>query len=260
MKEQEVLEEKKITHAGGLTAILISFLVILIILITGCETAFYLDYDWYMKEYQKQKVQQVVHISDDDLLRVTKYMMSYLRGDKEKLSIVTTVNGKTHDFFNEVERSHMADVRKIFVSCLSIRRYAVSMILLLIIVSSLFRRAPWRKIAGTFLVMTGIFVLLAAGIVIWFCQDFHRGFMAFHKIFFAFDTEKTWLLDRATSNMINILPEGFFLDMAVRASVFIGVYFVIAIVLAVIAKTLTRLHDRAIYRASKKPHTREDIV
>ena len=38
-----------------------------------------------------------------------------LIGKEEKLSVVTTVEGKEQDFFNERDRLHMRDVRNLFL-------------------------------------------------------------------------------------------------------------------------------------------------
>lgn len=51
----------------------------------------------------------------DHVMYVTEHMMNYLIGKEEKLSVVTTVEGKEQDFFNERDRLHMRDVRNLFL-------------------------------------------------------------------------------------------------------------------------------------------------
>ena len=50
--------------------------------------------------------------------------------------------------------------------------------------------------------------------------DFTRVFTVFHEIFFS---QGNWMFDPRESRMINMLPEGFFSDCALRiASTFVG--------------------------------------
>lgn len=51
----------------------------------------------------------------DHVMYVTEHMMNYLIGKEEKLSVVTMVEGKEQDFFNERDRLHMRDVRNLFL-------------------------------------------------------------------------------------------------------------------------------------------------
>lgn len=64
-----------------------------------------------------------------DIMKVTKFMMSYLRGNEKKLSIETEVEGNIQDFFNEKDRLHMADVQGLFLGGLAIRRGAIIVLL-----------------------------------------------------------------------------------------------------------------------------------
>ena len=51
---------------------------------------------------------------------VTEEMMAYLRGDRDTLSVITTVEGQEQDFFNEQDRFHMGEVRDLFIGGLNI--------------------------------------------------------------------------------------------------------------------------------------------
>ena len=69
----------------------------------------------YKKEYQKYEVTEDLDMNIDHVMYVTEHMMNYLIGKEEKLSVVTTVEGKEQDFFNERDRLHMRDVRNLFL-------------------------------------------------------------------------------------------------------------------------------------------------
>lgn len=49
--------------------------------------------------------------------------------------------------------------------------------------------------------------------------DFTKYFILFHHIFF---TNDLWILDPATDMLINIVPEGFFMDTAARIALLFG--------------------------------------
>lgn len=71
---------------------------------------------------------------------------------------------------------------------------------------------------------TGIFfaaALLIAGII---STDFSKYFVVFHKIFFSNDL---WILDPSTDMLINIVPEPFFMDTALRIGITFGIITVI---------------------------------
>ena len=66
--------------------IILSFSLMFIVLVTSIEIAAYSDFSFYEKEYEKYAVTNYVDISMSDLMNVTKDMMSYLKGEREKLS------------------------------------------------------------------------------------------------------------------------------------------------------------------------------
>ena len=100
--------------AGTVTAM---FLLVMIILITSFQIAIYgnSEYRFYEKEYRKYRVTEDLHMSMENVMKVTDYMMDYLIGREEVLSVKTEVAGRRQDFFNEQDRLHMADVRKLFL-------------------------------------------------------------------------------------------------------------------------------------------------
>ncbi len=215
---------KKLQWAAGL---LLSFSVITILLISSFEIAMYADFSVYQKEYEKYDVLDELDMDMEDVMYVTEEMMAYLRGDRNTLSVVTTVEGKEQDFFNEQDRFHMEEVRALFIGGLNIRTGAVivSLICLVFLIAS---KARLKKILARSyqiaLGITGAAVLFigAAAII-----DFNAVFVQFHHIFFDNDL---WLFDPAEDYMIRMLPEGLFADMVLR----IGVLFIAGLLILLI--------------------------
>lgn len=198
--------------------IVFSLALIVILLITSVEAVLYWTPGYFQHEYEKYNVTWAVDMEMEDLLYVTESMMDYLRGDREELQVTTTVGGQERSFFNEREIAHMADVKNLFSGGIILRRgaaaAALSSILLLFFRKKL-KLLPRAVIFSTS-IFIGLIVLLAAAV----STDFTRYFTIFHEIFF---TNDLWLLNPRTDLLINIVPESFFIDTALRIAVLFGV-------------------------------------
>ena len=225
---------KKIHWFAG---IILGFSIIVALLITSFEIAMYSDFDVYRQEYEKYDVLSDLDMTMDDVMYVTHEMMDYLRGEGDTLSVMTTVEGKEQDFFNEQDRFHMGEVRDLFIGGLNIRLGACAAAVLCVLFL-LFTRADIKKIIPRSyriaLGMTGAAVLLIgiAAVV-----DFNAVFVQFHHIFFDNDL---WIFDPAEDYMIRMLPEGLFYDMVMR----IGAIFVVSLVVLLVLSFIPKIADR----------------
>ena len=225
---------KKLHWCAG---IILGFSVIAALLITSFEIAMYSDFDVYRYEYEKYDVLSDLDMNMDDVMYVTHEMMDYLRGKGDTLSVMTTVEGREQDFFNEQDRFHMGEVRDLFIGGLNIRFgaciAAVLCILFLIItradIKKIIPRSYWIAlgISGTAVLFLGI-----AAVV-----DFDSVFVQFHHIFFDNDL---WIFDPAEDYMIRMLPEGLFYDMVMR----IGAVFVASLVVLLALSFIPKILDR----------------
>ena len=213
---------KKRLHSA--LCVIISLLAIFICLITSFEIAAYSDFRFYQKEYEKYDVLDSLDMEMEDVMDVTVYMMSYLRGEEEVLSIDKRIEGKTQDFFNEQDRFHMGEVRELFMGGIALRRAACILLMVLCVILFVVETRWQVMLAGVFQKTLGVFCIavLFLGAVI--TMNFSECFVIFHEIFFDNDL---WIFDSRTDFMIRMLPEGFFYDMVIR----IGVIFVISLIL-----------------------------
>lgn len=201
---------KKIQWAAG---IILASSVIVILLISSFEIAMYSDFGVYEREYEKYNVLNDLDMTMEDTMHVTREMMAYLRGDREELSVVTTVEGVEQDFFNKQDRFHMAEVKDLFIGGLNLRTGAC-VLAVLCLIALILLKADWRKVIPksywiALWIIGVLLVLFAAAAAI----DFNAVFVAFHHVFFDNDL---WLFDPAEDYMIRMLPEGLFADMVVR--------------------------------------------
>ena len=223
---------KKLHWCAG---IILGFSIIAALLITSFEIAMYSDFDVYRQEYEKYHVLYDLDMTMDDVMYVTHEMMDYLRGEGDTLSVVTTVEGKEQDFFNEQDRFHMSEVRDLFIGGLNIRIgacvTAVLCLLFLIIthadVKKIIPRSYWITLGAT-----GAIVLLIGGAAV---INFNAVFVQFHHIFFDNDL---WIFDPAEDYMIRMLPEGLFYDMVMRIGAIFVFGLVVLLVLSFIPKML----------------------
>lgn len=239
----------KVVH--WVIGMIFSFSLIAALLFTSCEIAIYSDFDVYEREYEKYDVLSELDMTMDDAMYVTHEMMDYLRGDRETLSVVTDVDGKRQDFFNQQDRFHMSEVRGLFLGGMAIRAGAcvsmvVCIILLLLMKADVRRILPFSYLialaaVGLSLAVAGVMALV----------DFNAVFVMFHHLFFDNDL---WIFDPAEDYMIRMLPEGLFADMAARIGVIFAAGLVISLILSIAARRSSKRDRRRALREPEDAH------
>lgn len=224
----------KIMH--GAAGVILGFAVIAVLLITSFEAAMYADFDVYRQEYEKYDVLSDLDMTMEDVMYVTREMMAYLRGEGDTLSVITTVEGREQDFFNEQDRFHMREVRELFIGGLNIRTGSCAVIVLCILFLW-FTKADLKKIIpGGYQAALSVTVVALVLLGVLCAADFNSVFVKFHHIFFDNDL---WIFDPAEDYMIRMLPEGLFFDMVVR----IGLIFAGLLVLFLFLSLIPRIMD-----------------
>lgn len=116
--------------------------------------------------------------------------------------------------WSEEGKAHFADVRTLFLFDLKALAAAITALIIVLFVSRLVRRRPGRLLGRgcTFWAGAGlaaVFVLVGALASI----DFDRAFTIFHTLFFP--GKDNWLFDPSKDQIINILPQTFFMNCAI---------------------------------------------
>ena len=233
---------KTIQRAAAFIAM---FCVIIAMLITSFQIAIYgdPDYRFYQKEYEKYQVTESLYMDMEDVMEVTSYMMDYLIGKEEVLSIETEVEGRTQDFFNEQDRLHMEDVKNLFLGGLNLRTVMLLVAAVLVLFLILTKAELKKMLTGAYFAALGVFAVLIAGLLVSFAVDFTASFTVFHEIFF---TNDLWMFDPAEDYMIRMLPEGFFYDMVMRIGAFFvgGLVLLFAVMMAVRQKAFWKYRGK----------------
>lgn len=200
----------------------VSLLVIL--LISSFEIAMYADFGFYQEEYEKYGVLADLDMTMEDAMYVTREMMAYLRGNRETLSVTTTVEGREQDFFNEQDRFHMGEVQGLFLGGLKLRLGAIVAAVASLAALLFLKEDVLRILSRAYQATVGVLAVLLAVLGIAVARNFNAVFTLFHKIFFDNDL---WMFDPAEDYMIRMLPEGLFFDFVLR----IGGLFVAGLIL-----------------------------
>ncbi|SFG71808.1 TIGR01906 family membrane protein [Oribacterium sp. WCC10] len=210
----------KIIHHTFL-GFIFSIMLIFINFVTSFEAVCYWTPDFYRNEFIKYDVTGSLKtwmgesMKLDDMCYVIDQTMVYLRGDRENLIIETNINGKPAMFYNENEKSHMADVRDLFVLCIFLRAiFILSCIAIagyLIVIAKPSGSLYYLSRGYIHICLIILFIVSLIGILA--AADFTKYFTIFHQIFFS---QGNWLFDPRESRMINMLPEGFFSDCALK--------------------------------------------
>ena len=176
------------------------------------------DRGWYRREYSKYEALAAVNGRMDmhDALDVTQKMIEYLCGERDQLQVRVPISGKEQPFFSRREERHLKDCRTLFIGALRLRTAAVISCMLIVLILAFLNRSLRQvvlTISGIFAPAAGVIIAAAglAGIVI--STDFDFFFIRFHQFFF---NNNDWLLNPASDNLINLLPERFFIDTGIR--------------------------------------------
>lgn len=171
---------------------------------------------FFDKTFEKLDSRAKVGLNETDFEAVKQQLIDYVGLKTETFSVPVTIEGKTVDFFNDKERAHMVDVRKLFLLNVSILQGSLVLILVLFFVGK--KGLKYPKLLADSLALSGLITILLITLLgILATQDFTAVFIKFHELFFS---NQLWLLDPATDRMIVLLEEQFFSDMALH----IGIY------------------------------------
>ena len=200
---------RKLLAIWNACAVLVMFLIIAIYLPT-------FNLDFYKAEYRKYNIPQQIGISENQLMEVTKRLTGYMLGRVDDIVITAEINGVTREFFDERDKAHMVDVKGLFD--LARTAFIISLCVVIFTWAALRNDMAllFRKSRLVFVFFLALLIILA-GII---SLDFERAFVRFHYIFFDNDL---WILDPSVSLLINIVPQEFFIDIAVRVGLIFGV-------------------------------------
>lgn len=166
-----------------------------------------LDRNFYTKQYQKNNTTKYTGLSAQDLDTVTDNLLNYLTGKRENLDMQFEVDGQVREIFDEREKTHMIDVKKLYLNVV----YITLALAAALAGTTIFALSKGKELADNVLrtykkalILTVVFIALAGAV---FYLNFDWFWTNFHLVFF---TNDLWILDPEISIMINMFPLEFF--------------------------------------------------
>lgn len=196
----------------NISQVLLVVFIPIVILLTILQYYCYNE-DFFMKEFKKYDIAKVTTMTEDDLNRVAKKLISYLKNESKDLEINAVINGEMEEVFGQREKQHMVDVKELFVKGTILRNIGFGLILGAAAIVIIASRNKKKDIAPALLWGGVVPILFAIILYILLKIDFNKYFTYFHKIFF---NNNLWLLNPETDVLIQMLPLEFFIDITIR--------------------------------------------
>jgi len=180
--------------------------------VTALEWITY-DVNHYMTEFEKQDWVPAAGMDQENLAYTAEEIIRYLKGEKDDFQTVAVKDGELQPLYDERERVHMEDVLFLFDRARLVRN--LSLILIVLLTGLLMTRDPrWKNNWLRTLFYTGlgnVDLMILLGLLIWL--DFSKYFTYFHLLLFDNDL---WILDPQRHVLIQLLPETFFINTAIK--------------------------------------------
>lgn len=175
------------------------------------------DKNYYYEYSQKNNITEYTGLNADKLEDMYSNLIDYIYSGDESL---------INKDFNKREVTHMLDVHKLY-NLNMIVTYITSSILIACIIYLVISYKKkinlyneLRYVRNAFLIILLAIIILVGIISI----DFDSAFIKFHELFFNNDL---WLLNPKTDIMIRMLPQEFFMNMAIRIAKNLFVHLVV---------------------------------
>lgn len=184
----------------------------------------------YYKLQMRENVPETAGISEEDLLRLDKWLAlclivddaDVLRSewvDGEEVPLTVEVHGVRQPAFNEREISHMQDCADLFfwlnevdMACLWAIFGLAAIASSIYVLDDKIREGTHGLWKAYWIASGAIFIPLVV-LGVWAAIDFNSAFDFFHRILF---TNDLWLLNPETDLLINICPPSMFVNMGLR--------------------------------------------
>jgi len=195
-----------------LLRIIMSLCFVLAIFLT-CVDYCCFDKDFYETEQEKYAIGETIGISSkEDMKTLTDVTVDYLRDRSKTLDLKLNVKGVIREVYNAKEKSHMEDVRDLYLNAMLVRNISFILFVLILINNIIIKTSvndifvSYRNTLFWILIIFG-----AIGIMVY--SNFDEFWYNFHLVFF---DNMNWLLDSRVDILVMFVPSGFFNDLVIR--------------------------------------------
>ena len=196
------------------------------------------DESFYRTEYAKLGTASDIGMSEEDLMRTTNVLLSYLEDERNSLAVKAEIDGINREVFNEREKAHMVHVKNLYQGALKVANLClIAALVLVALLVTLNRGKRIRQMLKGYLVGNGAFLAVIGGLGAYAALDFTSFWTGFHRVFFM---NNLWLLNPATDVMIMMYPEPFFFALVTKIVLLFGGIIVLGFIAAPVAMALLR--------------------
>lgn len=213
-KNDEGAQKMSLKILKNAFCILLAVLLSLLILLTATEMVVF-DMNYFSSQYDKYDIPVKLGIEKDELMKSTEKLLDYLKDKRDDLNFKALIRGQEQEFFSPRDKLHMIDVKNLFIIGRNTRNGIFAFLLCLTGIMVYKKRKI--KSGNLFLLSSILGILPIIMLVILMNIDFYKYFTIFHEIFFSNDL---WLLDPKVDRLVNIFPESFFYDTALRIIIY----------------------------------------
>ena len=196
--------------------ILIGFLAVMIFLVSvlGAVSSSIFEQDFYTKSQIKHNAGQRMNLNQQQVTDATTVALLYTKGVIADLVYETQVDGETVDLYSSQDKEHMIDVKDLYYGMYYVLVASVVAMFITAIVL-VFRRKQFSIFGMTYLInQVSLYSIIAVGFLAMFAWiNFEQFWTFFHKVFFRNDL---WLMNYNTDLLVNIFPEGLFMDLVFK--------------------------------------------
>jgi integral membrane protein (TIGR01906 family) len=212
---------KKKNYFSKISQGLIIIFLPIVLLLTILQ-AYAFDKNFYLKEFEKYHIEENTKIEQKELSKIVDKIIKYLKDKDKDMNIYAKINGQNTEVFGDREKLHMVDVKNLFQKGDVLQKIGIGVVgMSLIILIKKSEKDIYKSLKGVSILSLGGMMIL----FILMQMDFYKYFTYFHKLFFNNDL---WVLNPKTDVLIQILPLGFFNDIAKRTIIwFIGIMMIL---------------------------------
>lgn len=171
-----------------------------------------LNRGFYSDQYAKNNAPIFTGLSLEALDIVTDNLLNYLSDKRDNLDMQAEVNGDLREVFDQREKDHMVDVKKLYLAVVKVE--IVLAIVIVLAAVAIYKTKGEAKLQEILfskykkaIIVCALVVAVTATV---FAINFNWFWTNFHLVFFSNDL---WILDPAISVMINMFPLEFFFSM-----------------------------------------------
>lgn len=193
------------------------------------------DKSFYRKEYIQNDTCSATGMNEEDLWDTTTVLFDYLKDNRDDLNVEHEVNGTVREIFDKREKTHMVDVKNLYLNAMHVRTVFVVIGSILLVLSFILSKNDFiHHMYISYQRSVAMILCLIVAIAIFAAIDFDTFWVQFHYLFF---TNDLFFLDPNTEILINMVPEQFFFDLVLRIII---MFFISVIVLYVFFRILDK--------------------